>query len=72
MGGGIAVLNMDGTVKVEVTVRDDFNLVGVPEGLSDVKAIATGGYNVLKEDGTVVVWGYNYCCRNCCGIGVGS
>ena len=33
----------------------------VPEGLTDVIAIATGDYHglALKKDGTVVAWGYN-------------
>jgi len=59
---GCVVLNMDGTVKVAVVADNDkYNLEGVPEDLSNVKAIASTNFDImaLKEDGTVVVWGYN-------------
>jgi len=42
---------------------NNYGQTDVPVGLSGVKAIAAGsGYTVaLKEDGSVVAWGFNYC-----------
>ncbi len=57
---GLAILNMDGTVKlIQTSDRDDFNLAQIPEGLNSVTAITTSSSNImaLKRNGTVVVWG---------------
>ena len=61
VASGVAVLNMDGTVKVSYPGRDNYGLENVPSGLNNVKAIATAYFNAmaLKEDGTVTVWGYD-------------
>ncbi|MCG9967266.1 cadherin-like beta sandwich domain-containing protein [Pelotomaculum terephthalicicum JT] len=56
------VLNMDGTVKAYDSSYQNSPLVNVPAGLNNVKAIATRGSSnaiALKEDGTVLIWGYN-------------
>ncbi len=60
VSGGVAVLNMDGTVKVVSVDQTDIDYT-IPEGLADVTAIAssTNTLMALKADGTVVVWGYD-------------
>ena len=41
--------------------RNDYNQTSVPYELSDVMAVAAGGFHsvALKQDGTVVAWGVN-------------
>ena len=40
---------------------DDYNILDIPEDLSDVVAIDAGYWHVvaLKSDGTVVTWGWD-------------
>ncbi|WP_027399054.1 cadherin-like beta sandwich domain-containing protein [Anaerovorax odorimutans] len=54
----MAAVKADGTV-VAWGGDNIYKQADVPEGLSDVKAIAAGTYNTLalKEDGTIVGWG---------------
>ena len=56
----IAVIKADGTV--EAWGGNTRGQCNVPEGLTDVKAVAAGNYNTLalKNDGTVVAWGSSY------------
>ena len=56
----MAVVKVDGTV--EAWGDNTKGQCTVPEGLTDVKAVAAGIYDTLalKTDGTVVAWGSNY------------
>ncbi len=59
---GWIILNMDGIVRfISNSDRDFYNLTQVPEGLNNVKAIASALCNImaLQKDGQVVVWGLN-------------
>ncbi len=59
LGGGHAVLNMDGTVKV-CDPKNYHGEANVPEGLNNVKSIMVAAFIMaLQQDGTVVVWGDN-------------
>ncbi len=62
-GGHFLALNTDGTVAAwgcEADPEHDYGQCDVPEGLSDVVAVAAGvGHSLaVKADGTVVGWGW--------------
>lgn len=61
ISGGVAVLNMDGTVRTAVTGATGIQDLTVPAGLDQVTDIASGSriLMALRADGTVAVWGYN-------------
>ncbi len=60
LGGGHAILNMDGTVKV-CDPKNYHGRADVPAGLNNVKSIKVTTYFImaLQQDGTVVFWGDN-------------
>jgi len=68
-GDGSGLTQVPGTMETTGTVVawgaenvTLFNPTSVPAGLSDVVAVAAGGSNTLalKEDGTLVQWGFGY------------